>query len=71
MYQLSDLPNTTDEKITFFEQIMQDKNLPLSKRLRILASFAEASEQSRSTKYWGLKCDITDALYFWSEKARI
>lgn len=69
MYQLSDLPNTTDEKIEFFEQIM-NKNMPLSKRLRILASFAEASEQS-GIKYCGLNCDITDALYFWSEKARI
>ena len=75
MYQLSDLPSGTDKRVAFFEQIMQDKNIPLSEKLKVLANFARVSEQASGSvagaKYWGLNCDITDALYFWSERARI
>lgn len=75
MYKLADLPSGTDKRINFFEQILYDTKMPLSEKLRVLASFAEVSEQARGSisgsKYWGLNCDITDALYFWSKKARI
>lgn len=69
------LPNTTDERIAFFEQIMQDKNLPLSEKFATLAKFAKAMEKTHGTKaglhYCGLECDMAEALYTWAKKAMI